>query len=155
MLGSKCLRFIQLRIIFAPQIVSILLNRIGPFAVIVIVLSFFDSHFFHLGHPLAGDIPSMFLCIVDARPEGWSFRFVVDLPCFEVHCILAMSSAWTFQSPSIPCDTDLTGSPMVLASFLPIASVGARSVNNFEPDLFSIVSTDLEPEASLLSLASL
>ena len=70
MLGPKRLLFIQLENIFAPQIVSILLNRIGPCAVIVITLSFFDFHFFHLGHPLAGDIPSMFLCIVDARPEG-------------------------------------------------------------------------------------
>ena len=70
MLGSKCLLFIQLRIVFAPQIASTLLNRIGPCAVIVMALSFFDFHFFHLGHPLAGDIPSMFLCIVDARPEG-------------------------------------------------------------------------------------
>ena len=70
MLGPKCLIFNKLHIIFAPQIASILLNRIGPCAVIVIVLSFFDFHVFHLGRPLAGDIPSMFLCIVDARPEG-------------------------------------------------------------------------------------
>ena len=70
MLGPQCLLLNQLRIIFAHQIVSILLKRIGPCAVIVIVLSFFDSHVFHLGHPLAGDMPSMFLCIVYARPEG-------------------------------------------------------------------------------------
>ena len=70
MLGPHCLLLIQLRIVFATQIVSILLKRIGPCAVIVIVLSFVNYHFFNLGHPLAGDIPSMFFCIVDARPEG-------------------------------------------------------------------------------------
>ena len=43
----------------------------------------FDSHVFDLGRPLAGDIPSIFLCIVDARPEGWSFRFVVGLSFWD------------------------------------------------------------------------
>ena len=37
---------------------------------------------FHLEHTLAGDIPSMFLCVFDARIRGQSCRFVVDLWIF-------------------------------------------------------------------------
>ena len=53
MLGPQCLLLTQLRIIFAPQIVSIILKRIGPCAVIVIVLLSFDSHVFPLRTPFS------------------------------------------------------------------------------------------------------
>ena len=89
MLGPQCLLLIQLRIIFVPQIVSILLKRIGPCAVIVIVLSSFASHFLPLRTPFSWWYSvRMFLCIVDARPEGWSFRFVVDLSFLRIIAFL-------------------------------------------------------------------
>ena len=62
MWGPQCLLLTQLRVSFAPRIVfninSLEANwslRCNRHSTII-----FDSHFFKLGHPLAGDIPSMF-----------------------------------------------------------------------------------------------
>ena len=107
-----------------PQMVSIFLKRRSPRAVIVIILLSLSYvltvNFPHLRRPLAGNIPSMVLRIV--RDTTWRMIVLLCNRPFDFSlllCVLAIWFAWTFQSQSISCDTDLTGSPMIVASVLP------------------------------------